>query len=159
RAGELRAAGLLQRQQDGVMALWEAVGMVRAAPGLDDTMRDAFRRLARALDLDWLALVGPGERQLVTALMIVRGRPGAEAPRIQAGQLRVAAEAMRAGRPLVRTEGSAALACLPMRLGDDTPLVLAARGDTSEVGTQALLMVFGDLVAALVGGSDQARGG
>jgi hypothetical protein len=147
RAGELLATQRAQRLQEAMLALWEAAGIVRMAPGLDDTMRDACRRLARALDLDWLAVLGPCERQPIAPLLMVQGRPGA-APRLHSAQLRVAAEALRAGRPLVRAEGDSALACLPMRLQGDAPLVLAACGDTSEAGTQALLMVFGDLVAS-----------
>jgi hypothetical protein len=147
RAGELRAAQTIQRQQEAMLALWETAGIARLAPGFDDTLRDACRRLARALDLEWLAVVGPSERQMIAPLIIVPGRDG-EAPRMQGAQLRVAAEAMRAGRPLIRSEGDATLACLPMRLGDETPLALAALGDTSEAGTQALLMVFGDMVTA-----------
>jgi hypothetical protein len=147
RAGELRAAEKIQRQQEAMLALWETAGIARLAPGFDDTLRDACRRLARALDLEWLAVVGPSERQMIAPLIIVPGRDG-EPPRMQGAQLRVAAEAMRAGRPLIRSEGDATLACLPMRLGDETPLALAALGDTSEAGTQALLMVFGDMVTA-----------
>jgi hypothetical protein len=147
RATALLAARRLRRQQEAMLALWEAAGMVRIAPGLDDTMRDACRRIARALELDWLAVLGPSGRQPIAPLMVVQGRAG-DAPRMEGAQLRVAAEALRVGQPLVRAEGAAVLACLPVRLPNDTPLVLAARGDTSEAGTQALLMVFGDLLAA-----------
>ncbi|MEN9934993.1 MAG: hypothetical protein RLZZ387_1572 [Chloroflexota bacterium] len=147
RADTLRATAMLQRQQDAMQALWEATGMVRVAPGLDDTVRDACRRLARALDLDWLALLGPSGHQTIAPLMVVQGRAG-EGPRLNGIQLRVAAEAMRTGRPLVRLEADAALALLPVQRANDVPLVLAARGNTAEAGTQALLMVFGDLIAA-----------
>lgn len=152
RAAELLACGRLQRQQDAMLALWEAAGMVRAAPGLDDTLRDACRRIARALDLDWLAVLGPNEQRTIAPLLVVAGQSG-EAPRLDGSQLRVAAEAMRAGRPLVRSEGRVELICLPMHAMSDTPLVLMARGGASEAGTQALLMVFGDLVAASLSAS------
>ncbi|MFO7169428.1 MAG: hypothetical protein DIU80_015495 [Chloroflexota bacterium] len=150
RASELRYAQKLERQQEAMQALWEAAGIVRLTPGLDDTVRHVCRRLAEALELEWLAVVGPSDRQTIAPLLVARGRPG-DAPRMQGAQLRVAAEAIRTGRPLVRSEGDAALACLPMRLAGDTPLALVALGDTGEAGTQALLMVFGDMLAQGLG--------
>jgi hypothetical protein len=147
-AAILRAQAQLERQQDALIALWEVGGVVRAASD-HGSLQAAFGRLAAALGLDWLALVAPDERQAISALVLASGSDAT--PRIHSAQLRVAAETLRAGRTLVRAEGEAALVCLPMR-AECGPLALVARGDAAETATQALLMVFGDLVAAGMAG-------
>ena len=39
------------------------------------------------------------------------------------------------------------LACLPICLAGHSPLVLVARGNAADAATQALLMLFGNLLA------------
>lgn len=147
RVDALRLADTLRRHNDALMALWEVAGVLRAAPNLGSATLDACRRIAGALDLEWLAFLGLDEQQALTPLLLVRGRADGIAPRLHPADLRVAGEALRGGRSLVRTEQGVTLACLPVRMLGETSLVLVARGIIDEAALQAFLMVFGDLVA------------
>ncbi len=146
-ADALHAAEQLRRQQDALTTLWQVSGVVRTAPEALPMARDACRRMAEALDLDWLALLAPDATAALVPLLLVRGGVQQVAPRLQGSQLRVAAEALRGGRPLVRSEGQAVLFCIPLTGMHDTPLLLVARGAADEAGIQALLMVFGGMLA------------
>jgi hypothetical protein len=146
-ASALRSDNLLQRQQEALTTLWQVAGVVRRAPDGAAAARDVCTRMAGALKLDWLALLTPDACNALAPILLVRGKAGAGAPRLQGAQLRVAAEALRAGRPLVRSEGDAVVFCLPLQTCADTPLLLVARGDAGEAGIQALLMIFGGMLA------------
>jgi hypothetical protein len=143
----LRCAAWRERQQAALAALWEISGLLRVAASGYDHVRDGLTRLAGALELGWLALLAPNEYQALAPAMIVRGRTDRGMPSISGVQLRVAAEALRGERPLVRVEGSDSLACLPICLAGHAPLVLAAYGNAGDAATQALLMLFGNLIA------------
>ncbi len=147
RAEVLRSTSALQRHHDALAALWEVAGMLRAAPDPGRAATEACRRIATALDLDWLAFLGLDQQHTLAPLLLVRGGGAGTAPRLHAAQLRVAAEALRGGRSLVRAEQGKTLACLPVRVQGETSFVLAARGMVDEAALQALLMLFGDLVA------------
>jgi hypothetical protein len=147
RADALRRAAWQERQQAALAALWEISGLLRIATSGHDHVRDGLSRLASALDLSWLALLAPNECQALAPIMLVRGRVACGAASISGAQLRVAAEALRGERPLVRAEGADSLACLPICLAGHAPLVLAAHGNAADAATQALLMLFGSLVA------------
>jgi hypothetical protein len=147
RLAALRCAAWQERQQAALAALWEISGLLRVAASGYDHVRDGLTRLAGALELGWLALLAPNEYQALAPAMIVRGRADRGMPMISGVQLRVAAEALRGERPLVRVEGSDSLACLPICLAGHPPLVLAAYGNAGDAATQALLMLFGNLVA------------
>src|SRR6185503_20730684 len=101
-------------QQTALMTLWEVAGVLRLAPDSQDAAHEACRRVAAALDLDWLALLAHDEHQALATLLIARGQACGPAPRLNGAQIRVAAEALRAGRPLVRSEGVRVLTCLPI---------------------------------------------
>jgi hypothetical protein len=147
RASRLRDAALLARQQAALTALWEISGLLRVAPGRTDNIRDALGRLAAALELDWLALLAPDERSALAPLLVARGRSQGATPMIHGAQIRVAAEALRGERPLVRVEGAESLVCLPVHSTEHTPFVIAARGDAADAASQMLLLLFGDLIA------------
>jgi hypothetical protein len=147
RDAALRSVAGQERQQAALTALWEISGLLRVADRGHEIVRDACGRLAAALDLDWLAVLVPDERHSLAPLLVARGRAGGYAPSISGAQLRLAAEALRAEHPLVRQEGAAVTACLPICLVGRTPLVLAARGNATDAATQTLLMLFGELIA------------
>jgi hypothetical protein len=146
RTAALRCADQLRRQQEALLALWQIAGVLRAAPDLQRALRESAGQLAAVLDLRWLAVLAPDERRGLALVLLARGRCGEEAPRLNGAQLRVAAEALRGERPLVRSEGAETLACLPIRLKDGTSLVLVARGAAQDAATQALLMLFGTMI-------------
>jgi hypothetical protein len=146
RCAALRRAAWQERQQAALAALWEISGLLRVATTRQDHVRDGLTRLAIALDLTWLALLGSNEYHTLAPMMIVRGRTGRGTPTISGAQLRVATEALRGERPLVRAEGADALACQPICLAGHAPLVLVAYGNAGDAATQALLMLFGNLV-------------
>lgn len=149
----LRAAAFqrnvhVERHHNAVMSIWEAAAVLRAAPGTLEPLRDACGRVAVALDLGWLALIAPDARRALAPLVMSPGRREAEAPRLHGAQLRMAAETLRSGRPLVRQEQACGtLVCLPVRIQGETVLVLAAQGETQDAGTQALLLLFADMIA------------
>lgn len=147
RALALRHDAQLRRQQAGLTALWETAGLLRIAPDPREACQEACRRLAGVLGLDWLALLAPDERHALAPFAFARGRPGATPPPLSGAQLRVAAEALRGDRPLVRAEGRASLVCLPVGAGAGLPVVLAALGQPADIATQTLLMLLGDLIA------------
>lgn len=136
-----------KRQEAALAALWEISGLLRITHIRYENVRDGLSRLASALELHWLALLVPNELQTLAPIMIVRGRATSIDPLISGAHLRVAAEALRGERPLVRAEGNDVLACLPICLTGHTPLVLVARGNAADAATQALLMLFGNLLA------------
>lgn len=147
RVARLRALAAQERQQGALTALWEIGGLLRVAGDDLQVVREALARLAAALDLDWLALLAPDELQALAPIGTARGRRNAALPLISGAQLRVAAEALRGERPLVRAEGAGWLVCLPICRADQAPLVVVARDATDDAATQALLMLFGDMVA------------
>ena len=147
RSDALRNAAWQKRQEAALAALWEISGLLRITHTRYENMRDGLCQLAAALDLHWLALLVPNELQTLAPIMIVRGRATAIAPLISGAHLRVATEALRGERPLVRAEGDDVLACLPICLAGHAPLVLVARGNAADAATQALLMLFGNLLA------------
>ncbi len=147
RSAALRSAVWQKRQEAALAALWEISGLLRITHTRHENVRDGLSRLATALDLHWLALLAPNELQTLAPIMIVRGRASAIAPLISGAHLRVASEALRGERPLVRSEGNDVLACLPICLTGHAPLVLVARGNAADAATQALLMLFGNLLA------------
>ena len=146
RAAVLRRTAWQQRQQSAVTALWEISGLLRIARTGEQCVHDGLTRLADALDLDWLALLAPNQFSTLAPFMIARGRAGRGVPTISGAQLRVAAEALRSERPLIRMEGTRSLACLPIGLTGQAPIVLSAYGLTDDASTQALLMLFGNLI-------------
>jgi hypothetical protein len=147
RSAALRSAAWQKRQEAALAALWEISGLLRIADTRYENVRDGLSRLAAALDLSWLALLVPNELQTLAPIMIVRGRATPIAPLISGAHLRIAAEALRGERPLIRPEGNDVLACLPICLTGYAPLVLVARGNAADAASQALLMLFGNLVA------------
>ncbi len=150
-ATSLQAGAMMERHQTALTALWECGGILRAAPNLHAAAYDTCQRMAMALDLEWLALLAPDGAQPLGTLAMAGGRQGGTPPRLHGAQIRVSIEAMRCGSPLVREEGNATLACLPLQIEGDTPLVLVAYGNAGDEATQTLLMVFGDqLVQRLV---------
>lgn len=147
RLARLRSAAAQERQRAALAALWEISGLMRAAPGDLEIVREALARMAAALDLNWLALLGPDDRHTLASIAIARTRRGAQTPLMTGAQVRVAFEALRGERPLVRAEGADALVCLPIGRSGHTPLVLAAHGGAGDAEIQALLMVFGEMLA------------
>ncbi len=147
RAAVLRRTTWQQRQQAAVTALWEISGLLRITNTGEECVRDGLMRLADALDLDWLALLAPNEYSALAPFMIARGRAGRGVPTISGPQLRVAAEALRGERPLIRMEGPRSLACLPIDMPGQAPIIMSAYGHIDDASTQALLMLFGNLIA------------
>jgi len=147
RSDALRNAAWQKRQEAALAALWEISGLLRITHTRYENVRDGLGRLASALDLHWLALLVPNELQTLAPIMVVRGRATPIAPLISGAHLRVATESLRGERPLVRAEGNDVLACLPICLTGHAPLVLVARGNAADAATQALLMLFGNLLA------------
>ena len=141
-ATRLRGAAQLVRQQAALMALWEIAGLLRVAPDA----HEACRRLAAALDLDWLALLAPNEQQVIAPLALVRGALHRPTPRLSGAHIHAAAAVLRTERPLVRAEGEQALIYLPILFPGATPLVLAARG-AADATTQFVLLLFGGMIA------------
>ncbi|MEO7908715.1 MAG: hypothetical protein ABIV47_03590 [Roseiflexaceae bacterium] len=147
RSAALHSSAWQKRQEAALAALWEISGLLRLTHTRYENVRDGLSRLAAALDLHWLALLVPNELQTLAPIMIVRGRATSIAPLISGAHLRIAAEALRSERPLIRSEGNDVLACLPICLTGYAPLVLVARGNAADAASQALLMLFGNLVA------------
>jgi hypothetical protein len=147
RAAALRSITVLHRHHQALTALWEGAGLLRAAPDLRATLSDVCQRIAAALELEWLALIGLDERQIPAPFLFARGNGQGPAPRLQPVHIRLAAEALRGGRALVRVEQGQTLAFLPVCVAGETSLVLAARGAVDDAALQALLLLFGDLVA------------
>jgi hypothetical protein len=147
RSAALRNAAWQKRQEAALAALWEISGLLRISHTRYENVRDGLSRLAVALDLNWLALLVPNELQTLAPIMIARGRATPIAPVISGAHLRIAAEALRGERSLIRSEGNDVLACLPICLTGYAPLVLVARGNAGDAATQALLMLFGNLLA------------
>lgn len=147
RAAVLQSITVLRRHHQALTALWEGAGLLRAAPDLRATLSDVCQRIAAALDLEWLALIGLDERQIPTPFLFARGSGHGSLLRLQPVHIRLAAEALRGGRALVRVEQGQTLAFLPVRVAGETSLVLAARGAVDDAALQTLLLLFGDLVA------------
>jgi hypothetical protein len=146
RAVALRSIDVLERHHQALIALWEGAGILRAAPHLNPTLLNVCQRIAAALDLDWMALIGPDERQTLAPFLIARGREHTPSPRLQPAHFRLAAEVLRSGRSLVRVEQERTLAFLPVRVAGEPSLVLAARGAVDDAALQALLLLLGDLI-------------
>ena len=147
RAAALRSITVLHRHHQALTALWEGAGLLRATLDLRATLSDVCQRIAAALDLEWLALIGLDERQMPAPFLFARGNGQGPSLRLQPVHIRLAAEALRGGRALVRIEQGQTLAFLPVRVAGETSLVLAARGAVDDAALQALLLLFGDLVA------------
>jgi hypothetical protein len=145
-AARLRGAVRLARQQAALLALWQVAGVLRSALAPQEALDEVCSRMTAALDLNWLSLLAPDERQSVSILLISRGDRGKPAPRLTGAQLRVAAEALRTESTLIRSEGQQALTCLPIRLLGGTPVILAVHGEKLDAAAQALLMLFGEMI-------------
>jgi hypothetical protein len=145
-AARLRSVAQLGRHQKATMALWEITGILRSALDPREALGEVCSRMAIALDLNWLALLAPDEWQSPAPLLIARGGPGKPVPRLTGAQLRVAAEALRTERALIRSENQQAFSCLPIRLLGDTPAILAVHGEALDAATQALLMLLGEMI-------------
>lgn len=147
RAFAVRSIAVLERHRRALMALWEGAGVLRATPSIYAILPDVCRRIAAALDLDWMALIGPDERQTLAPFLVVRGRDSCPPPRLYPTHFHLAAEVLRGGRSLVRLEQGQSLVFLPVRVAGEPSLVLAARGAVDDAALQALLLLLGDLIA------------
>jgi len=146
RIAELEQRWQTNQHADVLTILWQASGMIRLAQQDDAVVNDVSRRLATVLTLEWLAILTDDDVGGVAPLMLVQGS-SAMLPRIHIAHLRVAGEAMRTNRQLVRNEGAAVLFCTPLEPIDGQPRVLAAYGaDGHDAGAQAALMLFGGMV-------------
>lgn len=146
RIAEIEQRWQASQHADIMTILWQASGMIRLAQHDDAVINDVSRRLATVLALEWLAVLTDDEGGGVAPLMLVQGS-STMLPRIHLAHLRVAGEAMRAGRQLVRNEGTAVLFCTPLEPIEGQPRVLAAYGaDGHDAGAQAVLMLFGGMV-------------
>jgi hypothetical protein len=92
-------------------------------------------------------LLAPNQLGALAPFVIARGHSRGSMPTISGAQLRVAAEALRGERPLIRREGAHMLLCLPICLAGHAPMVVAAYDTNDDASTQALLMLFGNLLA------------
>ncbi len=151
----LRAAGLDEsasngRTQTALRTLWEIAGVLRTSDDGRSLLQDSCQRVAVALGLEWLALLGPSATQPIAQLLMARGHSDGTAPRLHGAQLRVAAESLRCGRTLVRAEDDGALVFMPLQIASETPLVLAARGDAADASAQLVLLLFGSLVTGAI---------
>jgi hypothetical protein len=153
----LRRGAWQERQQAAVAALWEISGLLRTSSTGYESVSVGLTRLAQALDLGWIALLAPNEFNALAPYMVARGRGARGAPTISGAQLRVAAEALRGERPLIRREGADSLACLPICLAGQAPMVMSAYGNIDDASTQALLMLFGNLIAERLAADNSMR--
>jgi hypothetical protein len=147
RAAVLRHLAWQRRQRAAVAALWEICGLLRSANTGQDCARHGLLRLTEALELGWLALLAPNQLGALAPIVIARSHCREGMPTLSGAQLRVAAEALRGERPLVRREGAYILLCLPICPLGQAPMVIAAYDTIDDATTQALLMLFGNLVA------------
>ncbi|MGQ9547461.1 MAG: hypothetical protein ACUVSY_05250 [Roseiflexus sp.] len=147
RAAALQSITALHRHNRALTALWEGAGLLRVAPDLRTTLPDVCQRIVAALDLEWLALIGLDERQIPTPFLFARGNRHGLSPRLQPVHIRLAAEALRSGRALVRVEQKQTVVFLPVRLAGETSFVLAAHGAVDDAALQTLLLLFGNQVA------------
>jgi hypothetical protein len=147
RAAVLRHVAWQRRQRAAVAALWEISGLLRIASTGQECARHGLMRLAEALELGWLALLSPNQLGALAPFVIARGHSCGVVPTISGAQLRVAAEALRGERPLIRREGAQMLLCLPICLAGHAPIVVVAYDTNDDASTQALLMLFGNLIA------------
>ncbi|HEU5102080.1 MAG TPA: hypothetical protein VFU22_23820 [Roseiflexaceae bacterium] len=147
RAAVLRHLVWQQRQRAAIATLWEISGLLRIASTSHDCVRHGLLRLAEALGLDWLTILAPNQLGVLAPLIIARGHGRGGVPTLNGAQLRVATEALRGERPLIRTEGAHVLICLPICLTGHAPIVVAAYDTVDDAATQALLMLFGNLIA------------
>jgi hypothetical protein len=145
-AARLRGVVRLARQQAALMVLWQVAGVLRSALDPQKALGEACGRMTTALELNWLALLAPDERQSLATLLISRGNSGKPAPHLTGAQLRVAAEALRAECALIRSEGQQALTCLPIRMLGGAPVILAVHGETLDAAAQSLLLLFGEMI-------------
>lgn len=147
RSSALELLAWREQQRQALDSLWHIAGLLRI-PGATqgNLLQEPLRQLAQALDLDWLVLLAPHSHAPIAAVLTVFGHatPGAT---LSAAQLRVATEALRSEQPLVRHEGPAALACLPILRVGHAPMVMVARGGAAEEATQSILLLLGDLLA------------
>lgn len=156
RAAVLRHVAWQRRQRAAVAALWEISGLLRIASTGQECAQHGLMRLTEALELGWLALLAPNQLGALAPFVIARGQIQGGTPTISGAQLRVASEALRGERPLIRKEGAHLLLCLPICLADRMPMVVAAYDTHDDASTQALLMLFGNLIAERLA-ADTAR--
>ncbi len=135
------------QQHNALATLWEIVGLIQIPGRIGlDTLRCSVERLARALDLEWIALLAPNDVSPVAPVLVADRRPE-RGPTLHPTHLRIAAEAIRKGQPLVRSEAQACVACMPILQAGMAPLVVVARGAADEESTQSILLLLGDLLA------------
>lgn len=136
-----------QQQQQALMALWQIVGLAQlpAPPGVD-LLRAPCAQVASALRLDWIAIMAPDAARPVTPVLIASGSATSELA-LHPAYLRVAAEALRSERTLVRNEEQRVVTCMPIMRRDRAPLVIVARGAQIDDLRQTTLLLLGDLLA------------
>jgi hypothetical protein len=135
-----------EQQRTALDALWQIAGLLRI-PGAahNSLLQQPCTRFAIALDLDWLVVLAPGSPAPLAPVLTIFGHatPGTT---LNAAYLRIAAEALRCEQPLVRNEGAATVAWLPVLRSGHAPMMLVARGAAAEEATQSMLMLLGDLL-------------
>jgi hypothetical protein len=136
-----------EQQRIALAALWEAAGLTEL-PGQYglDAMRHSIERLASALGIEWVALLAPNDVSPVAPVLIADARP-IPGQTLSAMHVRMAAETLRRGVPLLRPESEATVTCLPIQHYGSAPMVIVARGATSEESTQSLLLLLGSVLA------------
>ncbi len=144
RALALSAHRRIVRHSDGLAALWECTGALRASDGIA-AVREANGRLAQALGLNWIGVLSHDGQQGLRALALARGDGRTGGVRIDPIHQRIASEALQTGRTLVRREDGATLLVVP--IGGAPALLLAAHGDTTDTAVQQLLIIFGGMAA------------
>jgi hypothetical protein len=147
RSSALQSSIAQQRTQDALTALWQIAGLSQIAmrPGVE-LLRPPCEQIARALQLDWIVLMAPDAACPVTPVLTAYGA-SVEAIALHPAYLRVAAEALRSERTLVRDEGQHGYICMPILRRERAPLVIAARGAAVGGTTQTILQLLGDLLA------------
>jgi hypothetical protein len=136
-----------QQQQQALMAIWQIAGLAQlpVQPGVD-LLRVPCAQVASALRLDWIAIMAPDAARPVTPVLVAYGGAASELA-LHPAYLRVAAEALRGERTLVRNEEQHVFACMPILRRERAPLVIAARGAQIDDLRQTTLLLLGDLLA------------
>jgi hypothetical protein len=146
RRSVLESMAWREQQRTALDALWQIAGLLRVPDAArNNLIQQPCTRFAIALDLDWLVVLAPGSPAPIAPVLTIFGRatPGTT---LNAALLRIAAEALRCEQPLMRYEGTATIACLPILHSGHAPMVLVARGAAEEEATQSMLMLLGDLL-------------
>jgi hypothetical protein len=146
RRSVLESMAWREQQRTALDALWQIAGLLRVPDAARTSLlQQPCTRFAIALDLDWLVVLAPGLHAPIVPVLTIFGQatPGTT---MNAALLRIAAEALRCEQPLMRYEGAATVACLPVLRSGHAPMVLVARGAAEEEATQSMLMLLGDLL-------------